>query len=133
MSGTKQAKLKNGPCDCCGEPGGCGNCCLTFWCPCYSFYLAAENIGDDNGLLYCIGTLLGFGCCMLTVLGQKVAERQGVDMGIGKSMCCACCDCCVCYSCAIGNESELIKLANADGGGEPVVAVQAEVMEDRKE
>jgi len=68
---------------------------------------------------------------MLTVLGQKVAEKNGVDMGIGKSAVCALCNCCVCYSCAIVNESEIIKLANA----EPVaVAVQAsEVMEDRAE
>jgi len=130
MSGTQQVKLKNGPCDCCGEPGGCGNCCITTCCPCYSFYKTAENIGDDNGVLYCIGTLFGFGCCVLTVLGQKVAEQQGVDMGIGKSAVCAMCDCCVCYSCAVGNESEIIKLANA---GTPVEAVQAsEVMEDRK-
>jgi len=70
---------------------------------------------------------------MWTVLGQKVAERQGVDMGIGKSFCCVVFDQCVCYTCAIANESEIIKLANADGGGDPVAAVQAEVMEDRKE
>jgi len=133
MSGTQPAKLKNGPCDCCGEPNGLGGCCVTTWCPCYSLYKTAENIGDDNGVIYCIGALLGFGCCMWTVLGQKVAERQGVDMGIGKSFCCVVFDQCVCYSCAIANESEIIKLANADGGGDPVAAVQAEVMEDRKE
>jgi len=65
---------------------------------------------------------------MLTVLGQKVAEKNGVEMGIGKSAVCALCNCCVCYSCAIVNESEIIKLANA---GEPVAVQASEVMEDR--
>jgi len=127
---TEPPKLKNGPCDCCGEPGGVGSCCVTFWCPCYGLYKTAENIGDDNGVIYCIGSLFGFGCCMWTVLGQKVAERAGVEMGIGKSACCTLLNVCTCYDCAIANESEMIKLANAGNGTTPVQA--SEVMEDRK-
>ena len=65
---------------------------------------------------------------MWTVLGQKVAERAGVEMGVGKSACCTLLNVCTCYDCAIMNESQLIKEAAANGGGEPV----AEVMEDRK-
>jgi len=130
MSDENKKTLKNGPCGCCGEPEGVVGCCVTLWCPCYALYKTAENIGDDNGVVYCIGSLFGLGCCMWTVLGKKVAERAGVEMSIGKSAVCTLLNPCVCYDCAISNESELIKLANANGDGEPVAA--AEVMEDRK-
>ena len=56
---TEPTKLKNGPCDCCGEPGGAGNCCIATFVPCYGLYKTAENIGDDNGVIYCIGALFG--------------------------------------------------------------------------
>jgi hypothetical protein len=129
---TEVAQFKSGPCGCCDEPGGCGTCLITWCCPCYSFYKAAEDIGDNNGVLYCVGTLLGFGCCMLTVLGDKVAQKGNIDNhGIGKSAMCACFDCCVCYSCAVANEAALIKTKEGAGGSPAPVAAGAEKMEDR--
>ena len=124
--------FQNGPCECCGDPGGCGTCCITACCPCYSFYKAAEDIGDDNGVLYCIGTLFGFGCCMLTVLGDKVAQEANItDHGIGKSAMCACFECCVCYSCAVANEAALIKAKKDAAIPVAPVAAEAEKMDDR--
>jgi hypothetical protein len=124
---TMSANFKNGACGCCGEPGGCGTCLITACCPCYSFYKAAEDIGDTNGVLYCVGTLLGFGCCMLTVLGDKVAQEANIEHGIAKSACCACFDCCVCYSCSVANEAALIKSSKDSAP----VAAEAEKMNDR--
>jgi hypothetical protein len=122
--------FKNGCCDCCGEPGGCGTCCITGCCPCYAFYKAAEDIGDTNGVIYCIGTLFGFGCCMLTVLGDKVAKESNIDQGIAKSALCSCCNVFVCYSCAVANEAALIKAKKDEAG--PAAVAESEVMEDRK-
>ena len=51
---------------------------MPFFCPRYSFYQAAEDIGD--GVMYCVGTLLGFGCSMLTVLGdmERLPKSQSL-------------------------------------------------------
>jgi len=96
---------------------GCGECCdmgfgpfcLTCCCPCIAFYQAAEDIGDPNGVLYLIGGLLGFNCCMLCILGDKVAEQRNIPMGICMSGVMSCFDCCTCYSCSVVAEAKDIK------------------------
>lgn len=96
-----------GPCGCCNDPGLCIYVCC---CHCLAYKEAAENIGDDNGLVYCLVDFpLGFGCCVATMLGDKVAEKRGIESSLGKSAMCACCDACVCYSCSFVNESRLYK------------------------
>jgi len=122
---SEQTTFQNGFGGCCAEPGGAGNCLLSLLCPCYSYYKAAEDIGDDNGVLYCVGTLCGCGCCVLTDLGMKVAKKQGIEQGCGKSGMCSIVDVCSCYSCAVTNEAMLYKAAA--NSAEPV----ADKMEDR--
>ena len=92
---------------------GAGPCCLTFCCPCIALYMAAEDVGDPNGVLYLIGGLLGFQCCMLTVFGDNVAKMRGIDMGIPKSAICSCFDWCFCYSCSVVAEAKDIKNTTA--------------------
>mmetsp|Transcript_37593 Transcript_37593/g.41892 ORF Transcript_37593/g.41892 Transcript_37593/m.41892 type:complete len:132 (+) Transcript_37593:127-522(+) len=53
----RRPDFQNGPCGCCSKPGGAANCLMTCFCPCYSVYKSAENIGDDYGVHYCIGSL----------------------------------------------------------------------------
>jgi len=113
MSGGSRTDFQNGPCGCCSKPGGAANCLMTCFCPCYSVYKSAENIGDDFGVHYCIGTLCGCGCCVLIDLGMKVAKKQSVEMSWYKSCMCSCLNPCTCYSCAVSNEALLCKAANS--------------------
>ena len=105
-----------GPCNCCDK--GMGMCCYTCWCPCLAYKEAAENIGkEDLGIVYCLVTFpLEFGCCVLTVLGDQVAQKRGIEHGVAKSCLCATCDCCMCYSCSVLNESRLYKESQGGGG-----------------
>jgi len=112
-AGGSRTDFQNGPCGCCSKPGGAANCLMTCFCPCYSVYKSAENIGDDFGVHYCIGTLCGCGCCVLIDLGIKVAKKQGVEMSWCKSCLCTCLNPCTCYSCAVSNEALLCKAANS--------------------
>lgn len=104
-----------GPCQCTNDMGGC----LYAWCcPCFAYKEVAENTGDDMGLLYCLVTFpLGCGCCVLTVLGDKVAQSRDIPSGLIKSSCKACCDPLCCYSCTVLNESRVIKSENIKGNG----------------
>ena len=73
---------------------------------------------EDLGLIYCLATFpFGFGCCVLTALGDQVAQARGIPHGIAKSCLCACCDGYCCYSCSVVNESRLYK--EQSGGGAP--------------
>lgn len=114
-------QFKQGACQCCDM--GAGSCCLTCCCPCIAYYQAAENIGDDNGALYAAGSLIGMslipglGCVMLTILGDKVAKKSGIeDHSIVKSGLCAFCDCCTCYSCTVVAEAQEFKETGAKEG-----------------
>ena len=109
-------KFEMGPCGCLDK--GMGACCYICWCPCLAYKEAAENIGkEDLGIIYCLATFpLGFGCCVLTALGDQVAQARGIPHGIAKSCLCACCDGYCCYSCSVVNESRLYKEQN---GGAP--------------
>ncbi|CAJ1959818.1 unnamed protein product [Cylindrotheca closterium] len=113
-------KFTNGPFGCCGNPGGCGTCCMTACCPCYAFYTAAEDIGDSNGALYCVATLLGFGPCMLCLLADKVAQARNIDQGMPMHALCACCECVTCFSCAVVNEAKLYKEQSGAPGGQKI-------------
>eukprot|EP00541_Cyclophora_tenuis_P001994 CAMPEP_0116552024 /NCGR_PEP_ID=MMETSP0397-20121206/6265_1 /TAXON_ID=216820 /ORGANISM="Cyclophora tenuis, Strain ECT3854" /LENGTH=116 /DNA_ID=CAMNT_0004076945 /DNA_START=87 /DNA_END=437 /DNA_ORIENTATION=+ len=103
-------------CGCCGDPGLCLWVCC---CPCFAFNEAANNIGSQNGIVYLLVTFpLGFGCCALTLLGDEVTKKAGIEMGLCNSALMSCCDCCCCYSCRIVNESRLIKDSEAVTGQE---------------
>ena len=93
---------------CCAE--GCGLCCFACCCPCLAFKEAADNVGSDNGIIYCLVTFpLGFGCCALTVLADEVAKKNDVDLGIATAAVFACLDPCCCLSCRILHESRVYK------------------------
>lgn len=89
-------EFKQGCCQCCDM--GAGPCLLTTCCPCIAYYQAAKNIGDDSALLYLLIGLVGFNCCSLCILGNGVAKKRGIEMGLCKSGVCACFDICK-YSC----------------------------------
>lgn len=98
--------------------GGCfdepGDCVYVWCCPCFAFKDAAENIGDENGMLYCLATCpFCFGCCALTILGSRVAEKGGIGMGMPQSALCSYFSSCTCYACRVYNESKLIKIATS--------------------
>lgn len=93
----------------CGCTNDIGTCCYTCWCPCLAHKEVADNIGDNNGVLYCLVSFCGLGCCVLTALGNTVAEKQGIDSNICSSAIKSLCDCICCYSCTVVNESRLIK------------------------
>lgn len=84
---------------------------MTACCPCIAIYQAAEDIGDDNGIILSIGTLLGFGSCMYCLMADKVAKKRGIDQGMPMHCCCICFDPCTCFSCAVINEARLYKVA----------------------
>lgn len=125
------------PCECC--KGGAGLCLFAMCCPCFAYKEAADNItpagaGGSTGCLYCVLTCpLGFGCCALTVLGDEVAQKRGIENG---GVMCSCLkatfDGWCCYSCSVLHESRLYKeqmaAAAAGGGG----AVQATSPMQRK-
>ena len=96
------------PCGgCCQDPG---LCIYTWCCPCFAFNEAASNVGSQNGIIYCLMVFpLGFGCCALTMLGDEVTSKAGIEMGLPGSACNSCCDCVTCYSCRIVHESRLYK------------------------
>ena len=71
--------------------------------------MAAEDIGDSNGILYLLGGLVGLNCCILTVLGNQVAKKRNIEMGIPTSAVCSFFDCCTCYSCSVVAEAKGIK------------------------
>ena len=68
-------------------------------------------MGDDNGWIYCIGTLVPYvgGCVVLTLLGEKVAEKRGIESSVPKSFCCSVFNGCTCYACTVYNESKSYK------------------------
>ena len=107
-------KWTQGQCQCTNDMGGC----LYAWCcPCFAYKEVAENTGDDMGLLYCLVTFpLGCGCCVLTVLGDKVAQQRGIDSGLCKSGCKAFFDPLCCYSCSLLHESRIMREEYAKGG-----------------
>uniref|UniRef100_A0A6U1RTP9 Uncharacterized protein n=1 Tax=Cyclophora tenuis TaxID=216820 RepID=A0A6U1RTP9_CYCTE len=95
------------PCGCCQDVG---LCCYVCWCPCLAYNEAANNIDSPNGIGYCLITFpLEFGCCALTILGDEVARKEGIQMGLLTSGLCAFVDCCVCYSCRVVNQSRIHK------------------------
>lgn len=100
-----------GACDC--LKGGCGLCLYTCCCSCLAYKEAADNIspdGNSNGIVYCLVTFpLGFGCCALTVLGDEVARKRGIEQGMAMSAIKSFFDCCTCYSCSVVHESRLYR------------------------
>ncbi|CAB9513497.1 expressed unknown protein [Seminavis robusta] len=104
---------KQGPCECCNDPG---LCCFAFCCPCFAYKEMADNTGDSNGCLYCVATLCGCGCCVLTMQGDAIAQKRGIDEGIPLAALKACFDGFVCYSCTVLNETRVMKSEAAGGG-----------------
>lgn len=91
---------------CCDDPG---LCIYDICCPCLTIMEGANNIGDSCACVYCLATLCGLGCCVLSFLGHDVADKRGIPMGMGKSCCCSLLNLCTCYSCRVVNESRLYK------------------------
>jgi hypothetical protein len=138
MAEEKQLQMKM--CGCCDEPGLC--VFDTFWydfllrcccflpfvfiflrfafqisSPCFTIMEAADNI-DESGLLYCVATVCGFGCCALAALGEQVGKKRDLDISLGSSCFNACCNCFTCWSCRLVNEARLYK----ETAGAPVAA-----------
>jgi Cys-rich protein (TIGR01571 family) len=102
-----------GACECYKDMGICVH---AYCCPCFAFKEIADNIGDTNGVLYCLATCpCCCGCCVLTALGKSVADMQGIESNIVSSGCRSCFDVFCCYSCTVLNESRVIK-AKKEGG-----------------
>lgn len=87
---------------------------------------AAENIGDNDGMVYCLMEFpFMLHCCVVTVLGDKIAEKRGIPNSCMQSALSAYCDCCVCYSCTIVNESRMYKAERQAAGADGAVKAQA--------
>jgi hypothetical protein len=95
-------EFKQGCCECCDM--GAGPCLLTTFCPCIAYYQAANNIGDDCAIVYLIVGFCGLNCCSVCVLGNNVAKKRNINMGLCKSGCCALFD--ACKWCAVDKSSK---------------------------
>jgi len=96
-------------CGCLDNPG---DCCYVAFCPCLAFKDAADNIGDANGMMYCLLPFLGLTCCAATLIGNEVSKKGGFEYGMLKAGGCAYFDGCVCFSCRMYAESKDIKAAS---------------------
>ena len=114
---------EQGPCECTKD---CGLCLYAWCCPCLAYKEMAENIDDPNGIIYCLVAFpFGCGCCMLTMLGDKVAQKRGINESIVMAALKAFCDGCCCYSCTVLNESRSYKAqGTGTATGTPAVAAQ---------
>uniref|UniRef100_A0A7S2MCK1 Uncharacterized protein n=1 Tax=Helicotheca tamesis TaxID=374047 RepID=A0A7S2MCK1_9STRA len=95
------------PFGCCGN--GAGFCLYVTCCHCIALKETSDNLGEDKGLLYLLGDLLGFGCCMLALAADDVAKKTDIKGGLGTFMVYSCLDCCLCFSCSVVNESREYK------------------------
>ncbi|WOL15427.1 cell number regulator 10-like [Canna indica] len=107
--GGQNQLWSTGLCDCMDD---CGNCCMTFWCPCVTFGRIAE-IADKgstscgtSGALYAL--LLGFtGCQWIYSWFYRTKLRAQYNLPDSP-----CCDCCVhfcCEYCALCQEYRELK------------------------
>nr|ACU16462.1 unknown [Glycine max] len=99
-----------GLCDCFSD---CGNCCITWWCPCVTFGRVAEIV--DRGSTSCgaSGALYTLVCCgwpYSCIYRSKMRRQYGL-----KGNCCT--DCllhCCCESCALCQEYRELKQRGFD-------------------
>ncbi|KAK7358258.1 hypothetical protein VNO77_00184 [Canavalia gladiata] len=93
-----------GLCDCFSD---CGNCCISWWCPCVTFGRVAEIVdkgstscGASGALYTLICCVVGCGCLYSCFYRSKMRDQYGLR-GNG------CTDClihCCCEPCALSQE-----------------------------
>ncbi|CAB9502191.1 expressed unknown protein [Seminavis robusta] len=105
------AQWQQGPCECTNDVG---LCFYSWCCLCLAVKEAADNIDDPNGLLFCLATFpCGCGCCALTLVGDKVAEKRGIEQKLCTGAFKSCCTGLTCYACTVVKESRLHKQEQA--------------------
>ncbi|MED6180504.1 Protein CADMIUM RESISTANCE 2, variant 2 [Stylosanthes scabra] len=93
-----------GLCDCFSD---CGNCCITYWCPCVTFGRVAEIVdrgstscGASGALYALVCCLIGCGCLYSCFYRSKM-RRQ---FNLKGSDCTDCLTHCFCEPCALCQE-----------------------------
>merc|ERR1712217_869036 len=74
------------------EPGGCGLCLRTSFCPCTVVGDINTHVGGPCGFLGgCVLTLIGLGPCVMCFDVPQVAEKGGKkESGVKACICSAC-------------------------------------------
>ncbi|KAL1365851.1 hypothetical protein HN51_013809 [Arachis hypogaea] len=101
-------------CDCFSD---CGNCCITYWCPCVTFGRVAEIVdrgstscGASGALYALVCCLIGCGClysCFYRSKMRRQLNLKGSDCGDCMVHCC-------CEPCALCQEYRELEMQGFD-------------------
>jgi len=113
---TAPERWTSGLFHCCAQPGGCGVCCKSFFCPCW-LCGGINRFLKENEAAACPGGCPG-GCCLgccchpcfFCRAAPAVADKNGKTEGKWRAFCTACfCPCC--YTMQVYRETLLCSTA----------------------